>query len=69
MGGHRRPILGTGVERNALARAMLAFYNRLRVINNAGESLADLESSLRSRFAHVEVRVVGSVALFSGRVA
>lgn len=62
-------ILGKGAKVNALARAMLAFYNRLGVIDNARDSLADLEIALRSRLSRVEVRVVGSVALFSGRVA
>lgn len=62
-------ILALGVELNALARALLAFFNRLGVINNAGDSLAALECSLKNRFSRVEVRVVGSVALFSGRIA
>ncbi len=59
-------ILSLGVELNAVARSFLAFYNRLRVINNAGDGLGELESCLRSRFSRVELRVVGSVALFSG---
>jgi ubiquinone/menaquinone biosynthesis C-methylase UbiE len=62
-------ILAMGADLNALARGMLAIFNRLGVINNAGDSFAALESSLKSRFSRVEVRVVGSVALFSGRLA
>jgi ubiquinone/menaquinone biosynthesis C-methylase UbiE len=61
-------ILSIGVELNALARSFLAFYNRLGVINNAGDNLGELETSLRSRFPAVELRVVGSVALFSGSI-
>jgi ubiquinone/menaquinone biosynthesis C-methylase UbiE len=62
-------ILSVGVELNSLARAFLAFYNRMGVINNAGDTLADLEACLRSRFSRVELQVVGSVALFSARLA
>ncbi len=62
-------ILGTAAKVSSLARAMLTLYNRLGVINNARDSLADLEFALRSRLSRVEVRVVGGVALFSGRVA
>ncbi len=61
-------ILSVGVELNRFARAFLAFYNRMGVINNAGDSLGDLEACLRSRFSRVELQVVGSVALFSGRL-
>jgi ubiquinone/menaquinone biosynthesis C-methylase UbiE len=61
-------ILSVGVELGSLARAFLALYNRMGVINNAGDTLADLEACLRSRFSRVELRVVGSVALFSGSV-
>ena len=62
-------ILGVGRELTSVARASLAFYNRVGVMNNAGDSLADLERCLQSRFSRVELRVVGSVALFSGRLA
>jgi SAM-dependent methyltransferase len=62
-------ILGAGGDLTFLARASLAFYNRVGVMNNAGDSLADLERCLKSRFSRVEIRVVGGVALFSGRLA
>lgn len=42
-------ILRVGVELGSLARAFLDFYNRTGVINNAGDTLADLEACLRSR--------------------
>ncbi len=59
----------TSCQLNVLAHEpFLAFYNRTGVINNAGDTLADLEACLRSRLSQVEIRVVGSVALFSGSV-
>ncbi len=61
-------ILSVGVELSSLARAFLAFYNRMGVINNAGDTLADLDACLRGRFSRVELQIVGSVAMFSGRL-
>ncbi len=62
-------IVRVGVEPGFLARSLMAHYNRTGVFDNAGDSTADLEASLRGRFSSVEFQVVGCVALFSGRVA
>ena len=61
-------ILRQGVKVAPLARAFLVVYNRMGVINNGEDSLEDLEACLGSRFSRVELQVVGSVALFSGRL-
>jgi SAM-dependent methyltransferase len=58
-------ILSVGVEPSFWARGLLGVYNRMHVINNAEDALSDLESCLRARFSRIELRVVGSVALFS----
>jgi SAM-dependent methyltransferase len=60
-------LLSGGVPRSLLARASMAFYNRVGVFSNARDDLAGLELALRTQLAEVRVEVVGCVALFSGR--
>ncbi len=67
MGGNVSSVSLGRRRTNTLARAFLTFYDRLAVIDNAGVSLGELESCLRSRFSEFELRVVGSVARFIGR--
>ncbi|HEX9289487.1 MAG TPA: class I SAM-dependent methyltransferase [Anaeromyxobacteraceae bacterium] len=62
-------LLGAGVERSWLARGTAALYNRARIFSNDRDSLAGLEAALSSRFSRIELRTVGSVALFSARAA
>lgn len=58
-------LLGHGVERTLVARAAAGLFNRARVFSNRGDSLAGLQLALSRRFARVQVRTVGCVALFS----
>ncbi len=57
-------ILGRGAAHGHLARALLRLYNRMGVFDNARDGQADLEHALKAHFATVDVRVVGSVAIF-----
>jgi SAM-dependent methyltransferase len=61
-------LLGGGVARGPLARALAAVFNGMGVFDNAADRLEDVDAALRSRFTSVELQVVGCVALFSGRV-
>ncbi|MFE0426178.1 class I SAM-dependent methyltransferase [Streptomyces sp. NPDC058953] len=62
-------ILGEGPRHTRLARAQLALANRLGVMCNREDRLADLDQALDAAFATHSVAVVGSVALFRARVA
>jgi hypothetical protein len=42
------------------------FYNKKGIFSNEQDDLISLERALAERFDHVEVEVVGCVALFSG---
>lgn len=58
-------ILGPGPAHNWLARRQLAMANWRGIMCNRQDRREDLEAALADAFAHYEVRVVGSVALFS----
>lgn len=60
-------ILGEPGPRGGAARWLMKLYNRKRIFCNAHDSLPDLERELSARFTEVDVRVVGTVALFSAR--
>ena len=60
-------ILGRGVPRNRLARALMTAYNRRGVFANVGDDAAGLERELGRRFRDLRVEVVGCVALFAAR--
>lgn len=60
-------ILGDGVRRPPLARALMAAYNRRGILHNRGDSLDGLTEALEGSFATHTVEVVGAVALFAGR--
>jgi hypothetical protein len=61
-------LLQGGVPRSALAKRLMAVYNKKGIFANEQDDLEGLERALRSRFRDVSVQVVGCGALFSGRV-
>lgn len=61
-------LLRSDEDTPAAARRLMAIYNRKGVFENAGDTMEDLEQVLRERFAEVDIRREGSVALFEARV-
>ncbi|WP_263082000.1 class I SAM-dependent methyltransferase [Endozoicomonas sp. Mp262] len=61
-------ILSEGIEKNVLARKLMAFYNRKGIFCNQEDSLESLSQVLEDNFDKYHLRVEGCVALFSGRV-
>ncbi len=63
-------ILGSttpGVEQGWLARKVAGLYNAKGVFSNAKDDLEGLTGALDAHFGEVELRLVGSVALFAVR--
>ena len=60
-------LLAGGVNRPLPARLLMRFFNAVGVFGNAGDDLDGLTAELTRRFSDVSVRVVGCLALFSGR--
>jgi hypothetical protein len=61
-------VLGEGVDDiGALYRYVNRVYNRKAIFSNLKDNAADLERILRRHFSDVSVRVVGSLAFFTGR--
>lgn len=60
-------LLTGGVERAGLTRLAMKHFNRIRVFSNSGDDLDGLRAELTKRFSDVSVRVIGCMALFSGR--
>jgi SAM-dependent methyltransferase len=60
-------ILGQGARPNALARRLMAVYNRRGIFSNLDDDPAGLERVLAAHFGAVYVRTVGCVALFVAR--
>ncbi|HEX3785825.1 MAG TPA: class I SAM-dependent methyltransferase [Pseudonocardiaceae bacterium] len=60
-------IPGTGVRHNQSARWQLTVANRLGIMSNRDDRLADLDAALAENFTDYEVTVAGSVALFWAR--
>ena len=61
-------VLRDAAKPNPFARRLMALYNRLHVFDNDGDDAATLRHALESRFASVELRIIGYVALFAVRV-
>lgn len=59
-------VLAVGVPLTSPARAMLRNHNERGILNNAKDSLADLEAAVREHFADPVVRLRGNMALFAG---
>ena len=60
-------LLGEGVERSSMARALMRFYNTKGIFSNQQDSLERLHRELAARFEQVRVEVVGCAALFTAR--
>ena len=60
-------ILQGGVPRNGAAKRLMAFYNSKGIFTNVDDDLDGLRASLSESLRETNVRVVGCVALFSGR--
>lgn len=60
-------ILGDAAAHNRFGRRLMALYNRKGIFGNRDDTQASLEAALARHFARVEVRVVGTVALFEAR--
>lgn len=61
-------ILHGGARRSWAAKWLMAFYNKKGIFSNTKDTAEGLQSALAERFGDAEVRVVGCVALFSGRL-
>ncbi|QEG41888.1 class I SAM-dependent methyltransferase [Roseimaritima ulvae] len=62
-------LLHGGVRRGWAAKRLMAFYNRKGIFSNADDGFDDLDAQLAVRFESYQTRVIGSVALFSGRLS
>lgn len=58
-------ILGNGSKHNYIARKLLKLYNKKRAFSNCDDSLESLKNALKANFDNVEIKQVGSVALFN----
>ena len=61
-------ILQGGIPKNWAAIQLMKVYNTKGIFSNTADDLESLERALRDRMDNVSVRVVGCVALFSGRL-
>jgi 2-polyprenyl-3-methyl-5-hydroxy-6-metoxy-1,4-benzoquinol methylase len=61
-------LQGNGVQRNGLAKRLMAAYNKRKIFSNQQDYLEGLKRSLTERLRDVSIEVVGCAALFSGRV-
>jgi len=64
----RATLLHGGVRRNWMARRVMARNNRHGIFSNTDDGLEGLEWALAQHLTDTEVRVVGCVGVFSGRV-
>lgn len=60
-------LLQGGVRRGALAKRLMAVYNKKGIFSNTEDTLEGLEAALKQRFSDVSIEVVGCAALFSAR--
>ena len=60
-------ILGSGVKYNFFGRRLMGVYNKKGIFGNREDSEEGLKEALAAVFEEYEVRVVGKVALFSGK--
>jgi hypothetical protein len=59
-------ILGKGIKHNFLAKKLLEIYNSKKIMNNINDDKETLLNELQNRFSHVQLKVIGCVALFIG---
>lgn len=62
-------ILGRGIPISPLARAVMALSNRRGILHNLADGPAELDAALASVFPVHEVRIHGTLALFTARRA
>ncbi len=60
-------VLHHGVVHNAFSRWMMNLLNEKGAFTNLEDDLAGLQHELDQRFGRVQIKVVGSVAIFSAR--
>lgn len=60
-------ILGDGVSHNALGGILMRVYNRQGIFSNRQDSADALQQMLEQHLKHIQLRIVGRVALFSGK--
>ncbi|MBW5814218.1 class I SAM-dependent methyltransferase [Yersinia kristensenii] len=58
-------ILGEGVEHNAFGRKLMGIYNKKGIFNNRRDSLESLREILSMHFKCVDIKLHGTVAVFS----
>lgn len=58
-------ILGSGVSHNKSGTALMNFYNKKGIFSNWQDSAEALHNILETHFREVEVKICGTVALFS----
>lgn len=61
-------ILGPGIERSTPANKLMALYNKKGIFSNQEDSLEALNTALQNHFDQFEIRVVGTVAVFTAKV-
>lgn len=58
-------ILGEGVTHNCFGRKLMKIYNKKGIFSNANDSENELRKILSEHFKNVNIKVFGTVALFS----
>jgi hypothetical protein len=61
-------LLGSGVQRNALARRLMRVYNARGIFSNQHDQAKDLERALQDNFCEYTRRLEGCAAFFAGRI-
>jgi SAM-dependent methyltransferase len=60
-------ILGEAAGHNRFGSVLMRLYNARGIFGNRGDTAAELRALLQQELQDVELRVIGKVALFSGR--
>lgn len=60
-------ILAKNQEHNFLGKKLLTIYNNKGIFGNWQDDKAGLENMLKEHFNHVDIQVVGAVALFAAK--
>jgi hypothetical protein len=60
-------VLGTSAKHTWLSNLVMRRLNRKGVFSNLDDSLEDLEAALAARFSSHQVRVQGTIALFTAK--
>ncbi len=57
-------ILGKGTNKNFLAEKIQSIYNSKGIFSNEEDDLLSLREALEHHFSNVNIKMIGSVALF-----